>query len=63
MLCGLGWNPTTEAPVLPEHDIELAFDVQFNVEDVVEVSRACSLGCQCFCDVCLGAVHTHTPGL
>nr|XP_027802461.1 ATP-dependent RNA helicase TDRD9 isoform X2 [Marmota flaviventris] len=38
VLCGLGWNPTTEAPVLPEHDIELAFDVQFNVEDVVEIN-------------------------
>lgn len=38
VLCGLGWNSTTEAPILPEHDIELAFDVCFNVEDIVEVS-------------------------
>jgi hypothetical protein len=38
VLCGLGWSSTTEAPILPEHDIELAFDVQFNVEDIVEVS-------------------------
>lgn len=37
MLCGLGWNPTTGAPLLPEHDMELAFDVQFSVEDVIEV--------------------------
>ncbi|KAB1277221.1 ATP-dependent RNA helicase TDRD9 [Camelus dromedarius] len=37
-LCGLGWSPTTGAPVLPEHDIELAFDVQLGVEDVVEVN-------------------------
>lgn len=37
VLCGLGWNPTTGAPILPEHDIELAFDVQFSVEDIVEV--------------------------
>ncbi|XP_074250473.1 ATP-dependent RNA helicase TDRD9 isoform X1 [Saimiri boliviensis] len=38
VLCGLGWNPTTGAPILPEHDMELAFDVQFSVEDVVEVN-------------------------
>lgn len=38
VLCGLGWNSTTEAPILPEHDIELAFDVSFTVEDIVEVS-------------------------
>ncbi|KAK2497836.1 hypothetical protein MC885_006939 [Smutsia gigantea] len=38
VLCGLGWNPTTGAPILPEHDIELAFDVQFSVEDVVEIN-------------------------
>lgn len=31
----------TGAPILPEHDIELAFDVQFSVEDVVEV-RQCA---------------------
>jgi len=38
VLCGLGWNPTTGAPILPEHDIELAFDVQFNVQDIVEIN-------------------------
>ncbi|KAB0398865.1 hypothetical protein E2I00_006060 [Balaenoptera physalus] len=38
VLCGLGWNPTTGAPVLPEHDMELAFDVQFSVEDVTEIN-------------------------
>ncbi|XP_012868302.1 PREDICTED: putative ATP-dependent RNA helicase TDRD9 [Dipodomys ordii] len=38
VLCGLGWSPTTEAPVLPEHDMELAFDVQFSVEDIVEIN-------------------------
>ncbi|XP_073097873.1 ATP-dependent RNA helicase TDRD9 isoform X6 [Manis javanica] len=38
VLCGLGWNPMTGAPILPEHDIELAFDVQFSVEDVVEIN-------------------------
>ncbi|XP_051008439.1 ATP-dependent RNA helicase TDRD9 [Acomys russatus] len=38
VLCGLGWNSATEAPVLPEHDIELAFDVAFNVEDIIEIN-------------------------
>ncbi|XP_071069675.1 ATP-dependent RNA helicase TDRD9 isoform X2 [Dasypus novemcinctus] len=38
VLCGLGWNPTTGTAILPEHDIELAFDVQFNVEDIVEIN-------------------------
>ncbi|ERE72699.1 putative ATP-dependent RNA helicase TDRD9 isoform 1 [Cricetulus griseus] len=38
VLCGLGWNSTTEAPILPEHDIELAFDVCFTVEDIVEIN-------------------------
>ncbi|XP_007986155.1 ATP-dependent RNA helicase TDRD9 [Chlorocebus sabaeus] len=38
VLCGLGWNPTTGASILPEHDMELAFDVQLSVEDVVEVN-------------------------
>lgn len=46
VLCGLGWNPSTGAPVLPEHDLELAFDVHFSVEDIVEVRppRALSPG-------------------
>ncbi|XP_006839667.1 PREDICTED: putative ATP-dependent RNA helicase TDRD9 [Chrysochloris asiatica] len=38
VLCGLGWNPTTGTPILPEHDIELAFDVQFKVEDIMEIN-------------------------
>ncbi|XP_037687633.1 ATP-dependent RNA helicase TDRD9 [Choloepus didactylus] len=38
VLCGLGCNPTTGTPVLPEHDIELAFDVHFNAEDIIEIN-------------------------
>uniref|UniRef100_A0A8C3WCV0 ATP-dependent RNA helicase TDRD9 n=1 Tax=Catagonus wagneri TaxID=51154 RepID=A0A8C3WCV0_9CETA len=38
VLCGLGWNPSTGAPILPEHDLELAFDVQFSVGDIVEIN-------------------------
>lgn len=33
----MGCNPTTGVPILPEHDMELAFDVQFSVEDIMEV--------------------------
>lgn len=39
-LCGLGWNRVTSAPILPEHDIELAFDTQFDVADIAEVTLA-----------------------
>lgn len=36
-LCGLGWNAVAQQAVLPEHDIELAFDVKFGIEDIIEV--------------------------
>lgn len=38
-LCGLGWNNQTQESILPEHDIELAFDVKFDVEDITEVRK------------------------
>uniref|UniRef100_A0A7N6F8V6 ATP-dependent RNA helicase TDRD9 n=1 Tax=Anabas testudineus TaxID=64144 RepID=A0A7N6F8V6_ANATE len=38
-LCGLGWNSQTQEGILPEHDIELAFDVKFDVEDITEVKE------------------------
>ncbi|XP_014066219.2 ATP-dependent RNA helicase TDRD9 isoform X2 [Salmo salar] len=37
-LCGLGWNVQSQEAVLPEHDIELAFDVKFDVEDITEIN-------------------------
>ncbi|XP_068195445.1 ATP-dependent RNA helicase TDRD9 [Antennarius striatus] len=37
-LCGLGWNSQTGEGVLPEHDIDLAFDVKFDVEDITEIN-------------------------
>ena len=40
-LCGLGWNSQTQEGVLPEHDIELTFDVKFDVEDITEVRQIC----------------------
>lgn len=36
-LCGLGWNGQTQEGLLPGHDIELTFDVKFDVEDINEV--------------------------
>uniref|UniRef100_A0A8C5BYX9 RNA helicase n=1 Tax=Gadus morhua TaxID=8049 RepID=A0A8C5BYX9_GADMO len=37
-LCGLGWNSNTLAPVLPERDMEMAFDCFFDVEDITETN-------------------------
>ncbi|XP_066550485.1 ATP-dependent RNA helicase TDRD9 [Amia ocellicauda] len=37
-LCGLGWNGTTQAGLLPEHDLEVTFDVGFDVEDITEIN-------------------------
>ncbi|XP_047466283.1 ATP-dependent RNA helicase TDRD9 isoform X2 [Mugil cephalus] len=37
-ICGLGCNSETQLPLLPEHDIELAFDVKFDVEDITEIN-------------------------
>ena len=36
-LCGLGWNSQTKEAILPNRDIELAFDVKFDIEDIYEV--------------------------
>uniref|UniRef100_I3KW58 RNA helicase n=1 Tax=Oreochromis niloticus TaxID=8128 RepID=I3KW58_ORENI len=37
-LCGLGFNSQKQEAILPEHDIELAFDVKFDVDDVTEIN-------------------------
>ncbi|XP_070776590.1 ATP-dependent RNA helicase TDRD9 [Enoplosus armatus] len=52
-LCGLGWNSQTQESILPDHDIELTFDVQFDVEDITEINALrvainrllCTRGC------------------
>ncbi|XP_052549791.1 ATP-dependent RNA helicase TDRD9 isoform X2 [Tympanuchus pallidicinctus] len=50
-LCGLGWSQTCRAPLLPENDMELTFDVHFDVDDVLEINilRAAinKLLCEC----------------
>ncbi|XP_044870123.1 ATP-dependent RNA helicase TDRD9 isoform X1 [Mauremys mutica] len=38
VLCGLGWNQSLGTPLFPEHDMELAFDVQFGMDDIVEIN-------------------------
>nr|XP_015825541.2 ATP-dependent RNA helicase TDRD9 [Nothobranchius furzeri] len=37
-LCGLGFNSQTQEAILPDNDIELAFDVRFDVEDLTEIN-------------------------
>ncbi|TRZ00335.1 hypothetical protein DNTS_015844 [Danionella cerebrum] len=37
-LCGLGWNSFSGEAVRPEHDIEIAFDVKFGIEDITEIN-------------------------
>ncbi|XP_047202025.1 ATP-dependent RNA helicase TDRD9 isoform X2 [Girardinichthys multiradiatus] len=37
-LCGLGVNSLTQEAILPENDIELAFDVKFDVKDIIEIN-------------------------
>ncbi|KAM4014034.1 ATP-dependent RNA helicase TDRD9 isoform 1-T2 [Anomaloglossus baeobatrachus] len=38
VLCGLGWQ-YRDVAVLPEHDIELAFDVCFKVDDIMKINQ------------------------
>ncbi|XP_008937811.1 PREDICTED: putative ATP-dependent RNA helicase TDRD9 [Merops nubicus] len=38
VLCGLGWSQTFAAPLLPENDMELTFDVHFGLEDISEIN-------------------------
>uniref|UniRef100_H3DIZ7 RNA helicase n=1 Tax=Tetraodon nigroviridis TaxID=99883 RepID=H3DIZ7_TETNG len=37
-LCGLGWDSRTKEAILPNRDIELAFDVKFDIEDIYEIN-------------------------
>ncbi|KAM8921066.1 ATP-dependent RNA helicase TDRD9 [Pelodytes ibericus] len=38
VLCGLGWHPDTVSAIWPEHDLELAFDVRFTVDDLLKIN-------------------------
>ncbi|NXL84780.1 TDRD9 helicase, partial [Alectura lathami] len=53
-LCGLGWSQTRRAPLLPENDMELTFDVSFGVDDISEINilRTAINKLLCECAVC-----------
>ncbi|XP_053138500.1 ATP-dependent RNA helicase TDRD9 isoform X1 [Hemicordylus capensis] len=38
VLCGLGCNRTLRTPIFPDHDMELAFDVQIDVDDLTQIN-------------------------
>ncbi|NXG70597.1 TDRD9 helicase, partial [Baryphthengus martii] len=56
VLCGLGWSQACEAPLLPENDMELTFDVHFGVEDISEINilRTAINKLLCECAACSG---------
>ncbi|XP_030628475.1 ATP-dependent RNA helicase TDRD9 [Chanos chanos] len=56
-LCGLGWNPSTGDPVLPEHDIVLSFDVTFDVEDITEINALRAAVNRLVCEGPNGVLH------
>nr|CAD7262416.1 unnamed protein product [Timema shepardi] len=37
-LCGLGYDTDTDMPLFPEHDMEVRFDVEINIQDLQDVS-------------------------
>ncbi|CAH2328578.1 ATP-dependent RNA helicase TDRD9 [Pelobates cultripes] len=37
-VCGLGWDPSSNSAVWPEHDIELAFDAHITIDDLLKVN-------------------------
>ncbi|XP_070607624.1 ATP-dependent RNA helicase TDRD9 isoform X2 [Erythrolamprus reginae] len=43
VLCGLGWNYSLGCAVLQDHDMELAFDVQIDSDDITQINilRTC----------------------
>nr|XP_056707227.1 ATP-dependent RNA helicase TDRD9 [Euleptes europaea] len=38
VLCGLGWNHALGTPIFQDHDMELAFDVQINADDITQIN-------------------------
>nr|CAD7447198.1 unnamed protein product [Timema bartmani] len=37
-LCGLGYDIDTDMPLFPEHDMEVRFDVEINIQDLQEIN-------------------------
>ncbi|XP_070836021.1 ATP-dependent RNA helicase TDRD9 [Chaetodon trifascialis] len=56
-LCGLGWNRQTQEGILPERDIELAFDVKFDVEDITEINALRVAVNRLVCEGLSGTLH------
>ncbi|KAI5108364.1 ATP-dependent RNA helicase TDRD9 [Silurus meridionalis] len=56
-LCGLGYNSTTHEAILPEHDIELAFDVKFDIDDIAEINALRGTINQLVCEGPNGLLH------
>ncbi|XP_071415481.1 ATP-dependent RNA helicase TDRD9 [Pithys albifrons albifrons] len=56
VLCGLGSSQTSGAPLLPENDIDLEFDVHFGVEDITEINNLRAAISKLLCEgaVCSG---------
>lgn len=48
VLCGLGANPITNTSLYPDHDMDIAFDVQITTEDLVRVCLIRCLSVFCF---------------
>lgn len=44
-ICGLGYADSTSSAILPEHDMEVAFDVEFSRNDVSDVSKSRDVLC------------------
>ncbi|XP_071453953.1 probable ATP-dependent RNA helicase spindle-E [Hetaerina americana] len=39
VLCGLGFDPVTNAAIFPDHDMEITFDAEILLEDIVNINN------------------------
>ncbi|KAF7662633.1 hypothetical protein LDENG_00231020, partial [Lucifuga dentata] len=56
-LCGLGWYTHNQEGILPDWDIELAFDIRFDVEDITEINALRAAINQLVCEGPNGTLH------
>ncbi|KAF4089842.1 hypothetical protein AMELA_G00042910 [Ameiurus melas] len=56
-LCGLGSNSSSHEAVLPDHDIEMSFDVKFDVDDIAEINALRGVMNQLVCEGPSGLLH------
>jgi ATP-dependent RNA helicase TDRD9 len=38
-LCGLGFDKLTGQPLFPDHDLEVTFDSEVTIDDLLEINR------------------------